>query len=247
LGQTQAAAPVCPRDRVSTAAVRDTKPSPWSGGVPRQTISVSRCCRLPAWFCRGTQMGKASNRSRAFTLIELLIVVAIIAILALIAVPNFLEAQTRAKVSRVKADLRNIRVGLEAYRVDSNEYPGVFPPDLMGERWAQLSTPVAYLTGGFVDPFGRKETESYPGAFDSNNPEGHYDYWTYKAATGNYTAPPYDFPPHARFLWQVRSLGPDRWRDAGITYPSGPKMGFVIDYDPSNGTVSRGDIMEYGP
>ena len=63
------------------------------------------------------------NRLRGFTLIELLIVVAIIAILAAIAVPNFLEAQTRSKVSRVKSDMRTIATGLESYQVDYNRYP----------------------------------------------------------------------------------------------------------------------------
>ena len=60
---------------------------------------------------------------RGFTLIELLIVVAIIAILAAIAIPNFIEAQTRSKVSRVKADMRSLATAVEAYRVDNNRYP----------------------------------------------------------------------------------------------------------------------------
>ena len=60
---------------------------------------------------------------KGFTLIELLIVIAIIAILAAIAVPNFLEAQVRAKVSRVRADQRSLATGLESYRIDNNSYP----------------------------------------------------------------------------------------------------------------------------
>lgn len=50
-------------------------------------------------------------------------VVAIIAILAAIAVPNFLEAQTRSKVSRARADMRSISTGLESYCIDTNRYP----------------------------------------------------------------------------------------------------------------------------
>src|SRR6266545_3682317 len=57
----------------------------------------------------------AKREKYGFTLIELLIVVAIIAVLAAIAVPNFLEAQTRAKVSRCKADLKTIATAFEAY------------------------------------------------------------------------------------------------------------------------------------
>src|SRR5512135_1472624 len=93
---------------------------------------------------------------RAFTLIELLIVVAIIAILAAIAVPNFLEAQTRAKVSRVRADLRTVATALEAYAVDNAKFP---PNDgVYNVLPKQISTPVAYLSSGLlVDPFTDKE------------------------------------------------------------------------------------------
>lgn len=59
---------------------------------------------------------------QAFTLIELLIVVAIIAILAAIAVPNFLEAQTRAKNSAARADMRSLATAIESYFVDHNKY-----------------------------------------------------------------------------------------------------------------------------
>lgn len=103
---------------------------------------------------------------KAFTLIELLIVVAIIAILAAIAVPNFLEAQTRAKVSRAKTDMRSLATGLEAYYVDNNSYPwcnsfGVAvnstAPDVGGSQaWNVLenvTTPVAYITSIFTDAF----------------------------------------------------------------------------------------------
>ena len=61
-------------------------------------------------------------KRNAFTLIELLIVVAIIGILAAIAVPNFLSAQARAKVARTQSDLRTILNSTEMLRLDKNIY-----------------------------------------------------------------------------------------------------------------------------
>ncbi len=113
-------------------------------------------------------------KRHGFTLIELLIVVAIIAILAAIAVPNFLEAQVRAKVSRTDTDHRTLSVAIEAYAVDNRVYPiGEWCATQAGTvkcvptvqasggqqyPWAQaqLTTPIAYMTSILVDPFGDK-------------------------------------------------------------------------------------------
>src|SRR5260221_7485754 len=60
---------------------------------------------------------------KVFTLIELLIVVAIIGIIAAIAIPNLLNAIDRGKQKRTMADMRSIGTGIEAYAVDNNVYP----------------------------------------------------------------------------------------------------------------------------
>ena len=59
---------------------------------------------------------------RAFTLIELMIVVAIIGILAAIAVPNYTKFQCRAKQSEAKVGLKNIVVAQELHRGENDEY-----------------------------------------------------------------------------------------------------------------------------
>lgn len=99
--------------------------------------------------------------SAGFTLIELLIVVAIIAILAAIAVPNFLEAQTRAKISRCAADMRSIRTGLETYKIDTNKYAetdygaGIYE-GASGAGMDRLTSPVSYLSSVPKSPFREK-------------------------------------------------------------------------------------------
>ena len=52
-----------------------------------------------------------------------LLSVAFVGILAAIAIPNFLEAKTRAKVSKSMAEVRNVALSLEAYYVDYSLYP----------------------------------------------------------------------------------------------------------------------------
>ncbi|MGA1840017.1 MAG: type IV pilin protein [bacterium] len=64
------------------------------------------------------------NNKAGFTLIELMIVIAIIGILAAIAIPNFLTFRLKAKISEAKSNLGSIRIGEEAYNTEEDTYYG---------------------------------------------------------------------------------------------------------------------------
>jgi len=187
----------------------------------------------------------------AFTLIELLIVVAIIAILAAIAVPNFLEAQVRAKIARVKSDQRTVGIALECYGLDSN---GKYPPGRAVAIPIRLTTPIAYLSAGaMTDPFlNAKFLQWQTGLWVWNS-----DWYQYANYPNSYSLAFGKTGPS----WFVASVGPSKTRfllwniidsavvgDLPILYDGRmaiPAMCTGI-YDPSNGTTSLGAIVRAG-
>jgi general secretion pathway protein G len=97
---------------------------------------------------------------RAFTLIELMIVVAIISILAAILLPNFVHARAQANTSACEENLKLIATALEEYAVDNNgDYPASGPvaPALFGGD----GNP--YMDNTPPDPAGGSYTLSNPG------------------------------------------------------------------------------------
>ncbi|MCX7019741.1 MAG: prepilin-type N-terminal cleavage/methylation domain-containing protein [bacterium] len=180
---------------------------------------------------------------RAFTLIELLIVVAIIAILAAIAVPNFMEAQTRAKVSRTKNDMRVIATAMESYASDNTmKYPPEYHDKYSAsicypKSFSHLTTPIAYMSSIPKDTFKSRNKSDWAWSTDF------YWYYNWLGRYGkmiNVNKPPWSTAGQvpwydAETAWMATSLGPDQ------------EPGYPAIYDPTNGTVSWGDITRFGP
>src|SRR5205085_1469859 len=66
-------------------------------------------------------LNKLNKRRGGFTLVEIMIVVAIIALLAAIAVPGFLRARKRSQASRILNDLRLIDSAVDQYAIENNK------------------------------------------------------------------------------------------------------------------------------
>jgi prepilin-type N-terminal cleavage/methylation domain-containing protein len=107
-------------------------------------------------------------RRNGFTLIELLIVIAIILILIAIALPNFLEAQIRARVTKALGDMRSMSTAMHSYFLDFAIFPPDHDPDDRSQRSLfQLTTPIAYIGLIPEDPF----TPPGTGLLDDANDE----------------------------------------------------------------------------
>ncbi len=197
-----------------------------------------------------------------FTLIELLIVVAIIAILAAIAVPNFLEAQTRSKIARVKADQRALATAIESYAVDNNreiignnegkKYVGNVD---WRDEWcySHLTTPIAYMTSIPLDPF-----LSVSGGIGGARESKYFKYESMQKYTAEGTPPDLyeQIKGKTGVSWICWSFGPMRsWG-----FPGGSASGIAgfflkqpdtatvakypsLAYDPTNGTISFGWLI----
>lgn len=210
---------------------------------------------------------------KGFTLIELLIVIAIILILISIALPNFLEAQARARLVRVKGDIKSLVTAVEAFRTERGVLLIDFWDDATPEsqkRWKEkfgqvginplfaysrfeeayfpLTSPVRYMTKVPYDLYNnpKRQVGLSGGEFGlgyiyfDNDPlfPGVCDHYIDRFFPGHPLQINSRTRPTSEGEFGMLSVGPDGF--LGNT-SGGDERG--ISFSPTNGTVSRGDIV----
>jgi len=126
---------------------------------------------------------KLQTKHTGFTLVEIMIVVAIIALLAAIAVPGFLRARKRSQASKILNDLRLIDGSVDQYAIETGRKSG----DTVGvadwTNYLKKDTRL-YLTGQdlFGDDYGSQTVDSLPliptGAYDTLSDVADTGFWS---------------------------------------------------------------------
>jgi general secretion pathway protein G len=120
-----------------------------------------------------------NNRKRAFTLIEVLIVVIIMAVLAATIIPQFADSTTDAKRSAMEFDLHTMRSQAELYKMHSGSYPATL-------KDMTSTTPDGY--GPYIDavpenPFNSSSAEAAVSSVPTG-PNATGEGWLYMKSTG---------------------------------------------------------------
>ena len=202
-------------------------------------------------------LGKSPRRLRRILLIAGIVV--LVVIVALIAIPNHMHPAIRARNSTVQAEMRDIAVALEAFRVahgrlptvrefyTADRLPNAIPDDDPPIEFT-LTSPVAFIAALPGDPYdkeSRKHHYFYFADVDicwilaSRGPDRDADFFSGKEK---------DFRNERMFAFGEDSDLPAC--DPHFFYPEGQQgvrgMGAML-FDPSNGLESNGDIIKTGP
>jgi prepilin-type N-terminal cleavage/methylation domain-containing protein len=110
-----------------------------------------------------SMLNKLNKRRGGFTLVEIMIVVAIIALLAAIAVPGFLRARKRSQASRIINDLRLIDSAVDQYAIETNKASGTSVRTVDWSNYLKAGTNL-YLTGKDIlgNSYGGQTVDSIP-------------------------------------------------------------------------------------
>jgi prepilin-type N-terminal cleavage/methylation domain-containing protein len=108
-------------------------------------------------------LNKINKRRGGFTLVEIMIVVAIIALLAAIAVPGFLRARKRSQASRILNDLRLIDSAVDQYAIETNKASGALVGMTDWTNYLKKNS-MLYNTGAdiFGNTYGVQTVDSLP-------------------------------------------------------------------------------------